>query len=69
MKMKRYKPISIEDFTKIKRGDRLHCEYNGLGFTQKANSDAYYNYDCDEPGWEVETDFGIFSSDSVCVEI
>lgn len=68
MKKDLFDNIRLEDFQKIKKGDRVYCAVGNEIYPQKALSDAFYNADCDEPDWEVETVNGFYNWDSVYVK-
>ena len=57
--------INLKEFQTIKEGDSVKININGNSLWVKALTDAFYNADADEPDWEVETDWGFISWDSV----
>ena len=69
MRRTKYRNITLEEFRKIKSGCMIYCSLQGNIVKNKALCDAYYNADCDEPDWEVETSDGIYHWDSVYVKV
>lgn len=53
--------LKEEDFKKIGPGTKLSIEVGGQRVTLEATGVPFFNYDCDDPGWEVETDGGFVS--------
>lgn len=62
---KHYEQMKLSDFQKIKAGDKIYCQIDTRITEETATGDAFYNYDADEPGWEIETANGFFCWDSV----
>lgn len=57
-----FETLSFDEFKSLKEGDVVYmrCGTEGRMFAiTTILEDAYYNADCDEPGWEVETSHGI----------
>ena len=65
---KKYIIMDLSEFMRIKAGDKIICRIGRKYTTQTATSDAFYNYDANEPDWEIETENGFFCWDSVYVE-
>lgn len=64
----KFNEIKLDEFKKIKAGDKIYCASLGGVISQEtAVGDAFYNYDADEPDWEVETNNGFICWDSVYV--
>lgn len=57
--------MNDDEMKNIKNGDILVVQFNTQQIYTKATGDAYYNSDCYEPGWEVETNLATFAEDSV----
>ena len=47
--------ITANEFINIKKGDKIKYRFHNMWFRTECVSDAFYNADADEPGWEVET--------------
>lgn len=67
---KEYRRINLDEFKKIKAGDKIIICENGVYSEEVACMDAYYNVDADEPDWEVKCKRGIWVCwDSVYVRM
>ena len=55
----------LEEFKKIKIGDVVVVNRYGRQFFETVQRAPYYNEDCDEPGWELETDVATYDIGSV----
>lgn len=55
-----YQPLSVKEFSRLKKGATLYYEFGKERTLKKtiAVSDAFWNSDSDEPGWEIETEDG-----------
>lgn len=62
-----YRMVTLSEFREIKTGDKIVCRIGNRYITQTATSDAFYNYNADDPDWEVETENGFFCWDSVYI--
>ena len=68
MKKNLFRPISLEEFKQIKEGDMIRCQICGEIYFEEAACAAFYNYDADEPDWEIETVDGVcYCWDSIVV--
>ena len=47
--------ITHEEFRNLKVGDIVFVKYGNNILESKVTQEPFYNYDADEPGWEVET--------------
>lgn len=57
---KKYRRINLDEFKKIKEGDKIVICENGVYSEEIACMDAFYNVDADEPDWEVMCERGIW---------
>ena len=60
--------ISHEEFLNLKAGDIVYLKIGKHTFQSKVVREAFYNYDAEEWGWEVETDNGYCDEYSVYVK-
>ena len=61
--------FTINDFCRLQKGDTILININGSPETAIVKNYAFYNTDANEPGWEIETDYGYISIDSAYKEI
>ena len=47
--------ITMNEFINLEKGDKIEYRFNGDWLETECTSDAFYNSDCSEPNWEVET--------------
>lgn len=52
----KYIGYNEREFQKLKSGNVITYMIDMKKRTTTCTSDAFYNYDADEPGWEVETE-------------
>jgi len=52
--------ISQEEFFALKPGDRLFVNVGGMVFPVVVTEAPFFNYDSDDPDWEVVTNEGFF---------
>lgn len=59
--------MNLKDFQRLKPGMKIKVFMSGEKFTgyryYTVTGKAYFNYDCDTPGWEIETNVGVISID------
>lgn len=65
----KYRWMTEEEFRNIKAGDSVICEIDGRMSRETVITGAFFNYDADEPGWEIETLNGAFTPDCLWVEL
>lgn len=60
----KYIGYNEKEFKKLKSGDIITYMVGMKKGTTTCITDAFYNYDTDEPGWEVETEDCFLSIDN-----
>lgn len=67
---KNLREITSEEFHNLKPGDKVYINLRGeRPIESKVVRAPFYNYDADEPGWEVETNNGYSDENSLCVDL
>ena len=59
--------ISREDFFKLKADDVVFLKIGNSFYKSRVTRKAFYNFDADEPDWEVETSNGFADVSSIYV--
>lgn len=64
-----YRWMTEDEFKRLKPGDTVVCEIDGRMSKETVTTGAFYNYDADDPDWEIETLNGAFTWDCTWVEL
>lgn len=65
-----YQEATIDNFKKLKKGDEFICFCERALYKEIAAGAAFYNFDADMPGWEIETESGFYwCLDSIYIPI
>ena len=65
----KYRWMTEDEFRNLKPGDSVICDIDGEMYRETVITGAFFNYDADDPDWEIETLNGAFTIDCLWVEL